>query len=476
MSMDVFEAAGIAPPAQNQAVSAQPNQDVDIFQAAGIPAPQGFSAPPPGIFNATSMAAKLPLDALAGVASYGHDLLNTPHAIANSPAFAPAAKLMGAINPAFNVFNNLSDPAKQRLVNAIPTQPDYNIPQMLGIQNPNLADNTVQGLFHYAPYVASALDSAASLAKPAMSTALSFVRPQAGMNDILQNLGGGQSLEENAQSLAQALKAGYGKNVDVGKSLYKPVVDAAGNGSIYENAAPGSSAYQALDDDIFSSDTRIKKMNQEFSDNPNFQNAHNLQSQLGSAIRKLQGNDAKGTLSIADRNTLYGYQDAQDAVKGDIRSFLNSKDPNLANQYQAASTHWATNVAPYTETPKLAQIVKGDITNPTPAQIHSIFKSPEPEIQKVVSDMGTNANSKILYNQLGKSSYVQPEDLMKAYGRLNDQGLGSYVTPEIDQQFDSLGTKIRNRNYAVKGTGVAAVSTGIPSLYHWVKHALTGGQ
>lgn len=393
-----------------------------------------------------------------------------------------------------------------------PVQPNPDIAAYMGAfgdKNPTGAGQTIAGLSEYAPYGVAALISPASAVaanaaygstnvnhpvlgamggaalslmpgaahaiSPLAKTALNSIRPQAAMNDILQNLGNGQSLEGNAQSLAQSLKAAYEKNASAGNELYDPIMKPYGQNSIYENALPENSAYKALDKDVLSSDTRLKKLNQQFSDNPTLDNAHTLQSQLGTAIRKLETNDAKGTLSIADRNTLYGYQDAQNAVKKDMMSFLNSKDPALANQYQAASANWAQNVVPYTETPKLAQIVKGDIVNPTPAQIQSIFKNPEPEIQKVVSDMGPKANAQILYNHLGKTNYLKPEDLVKAAQNLDKQGLGSYVTPELDEQLNTLSNRIRNRNYAVKGGGAAAVSAGIPTLYHWVKHALSGG-
>lgn len=260
----------------------------------------------------------------------------------------------------------------------------------MGVQNPTFTDKLIENLSQYAPFgVAAAaggggaipqvaanaaygatqtdhpilgattgaalslIPGAARAISPLVKTAANYIRPQAAMNDILQNLGGGQSLEGNAQSLAQSLKAAYEKNASAGKELYDPVMNTYGKNSIYENAAPENSAYQALDKDVLSSDTRLKKLNQQFSDNPTLDNAHTLQSQLGTAIRKLETNDAKGTLSIADRNTLYGYQDAQDAVKKDMMSFLNSKDPVSANQYQAASANWAQNVVPYTETPKL---------------------------------------------------------------------------------------------------------------------------
>jgi|GEM_PF-5571768 len=348
-------------------------------------------------------------------------------------------------------------------------------------------------------------------ARSGISKLTRAIQPQKYAEQLMQNLGSGHTLEGNAQSLAQDIKGAFGNRVSQGQALYGPVFDAAGNNSIYDgvnqavvrqpvqnfksvndvidhindatgndletatdlkdylmqqhgfafpnnknlldffNSAPvviNNGAYNALDDGIINSyDRNLTALHQRFTDNPTLQNAHNLQSQLGSSIRKLQANDAKGNLSVADRNTMQGYQAAQDAVRSDIDTYLTSQNPALANQYNLATANWAQNVTPYLENSKIAKIAKGDVTNPT--AIANLFKNPEPEMQQIVSDIGPQANNKILYSELGKTqANLTPEKLTGLYNQLDKKGLASYVTPDLAQQFEQLGGKIAARNMA----------------------------
>lgn len=466
MGQDVFQLAGVQPPTQ-AAQSAQPQ---DVFQLANIapPAAQGMqSNSPSGIFNATSELSKIPLSALSGLAESGHDLLNMPHDLASSGALSYAASPLGALVGHFLAPQQMSQ-LNQKLASNIPSQPNYNFSQMLGVQNPGLADNLTQGAFHYAPAAIGGLDGAINVGKAAAS----LIRPQPVMDSIIQNLGQGQSLEGNAQALANGLKTAYQNSVAQGKALYDPVTQAYGNTPIYANTDVPNGAYQALDSNILGSDRRLNSLNQQFTQSPTFNNAHILQSQLGSAVRKLQANDAKGTLSVADRGTMQDYQDARDALQTDMGSFLNSQNPAAANQYQGASANWAQNVAPFTENPRISQLAKGDITNPNLTKLHNVFANPEPEMQKVISQMPSNTPNQILFNKLGQTANGKPNNLLNAYQNLDKQGIGSYVTPDLQQQFEKLGSTISNKNRVINtGLGGAAAS-GAYGLWHLISHHL----
>lgn len=460
--MDVFEASGITPPAQNQVASAQPTQPADVFQAAGVSPPQGMqaNAAPTGIFNATGEASKLPLSAAAGLAQYGHDLLNIPHDLAQSGLL---------VNPLITAL--LPKSVNQGLVNSIPSQPNYDFSQMLGVQNPGLADKAVQGAFHYAPYVAGALDSASPLVKGAMN----MMRPQAAMDATLQNLSGGQSLEDNAKSLAQGLQSAFQKNFENGQALYDKVTNVVGDNSIYDNMPPGTSAYQNLDKDIFSSNKKLNNLHQQFTDNPTFNNAHTLQSQLGSGVRKLQDSYNKGELAPADWDTLDDYRDAQNAIKTDMNSYLENTNPALAQQYKDAGANWVKNVVPFSENPAISQIAKGEITNPSVSEIKNVFANPEPGMEQVINSMPPGSINKVLYNQLGQSSYKSPSSFLNAYNALDKQGIGSYVPPALDQQFDNLASALKGKSLATKGIAGAASAAGLYGLHQWTQH-LFGGQ
>lgn len=475
----------------------------------------------------------------------------------------------GATQALFGIDKLIGNPPLD-VKTGLPLTPPTNnqISQLFGVKNPNLADNLLQGAVSYAPYAAGGaellpvkaaekfpllaksiqqgfignrygatqssdpitgqivgtlLGPAAELAPAATGVARSVIgkltgaiQPQRFAEQLIQNLGGGNTLEGNAQSLAQDISNAYNNRVEQGSALYKPLFDALGNNSIYkgvnqaavrqpvsnfnsindviehvndntgtelENASdlkdylmqnygyafPNNKSllnffnskpvivnkgnYNSLGQDIIDSyDRNLKDLHNQFTENPTLQNAHNLQSQLGYAARQLQAKDTKSGLSPAERSTLQGYQQAQNSLRSDINTFLNSNNPVLANQYNLATANWAQNVTPYLENPKIAQIAKGDITNPD--AIANLFKNPEPEIQQIVNDIGPSANNKILYAELGKTkANLTPERLTNSFNQLENKGLSSYITPELAQQFEQLAGKTTARNYARLAAG-----------------------
>lgn len=270
------------------------------------------------------------------------------------------------------------------------------------------------------------------------------ISPNGIADQISQNLGNGATtLQDNAKALADALRNSYQKQFENGQALYKPVFDAVGNSKIYNGASGlAQSNYGSIPSITNDFAGKLGEVSDNFNQNPTFQNAHDLQSQLGSEIRKLQNTYSKSGLSVADGNTLYGYQKAQQALLNDMGSFLDKSAPGLSDQYDNASANWLQNVVPYTDNAKISQIAKGGITNPK--NIATIFKSPEPDIEKVVSDIGPEANQRIIYNQLLSRGATTPDAMASNFNKLDQQGLGSYVTPDISSSFSTLQNKLDN--------------------------------
>jgi hypothetical protein len=187
MPVDLFQQAGINPSA-----NAQP---IDLFEQAGINVTPQMQTNP-------SLLPRIGADALAGVAQFGHGLINAPHNLVNVVSPSLAAK--------------------------IPTQQDYNYSQMLGVNNPNVLDKLLQGFTQYAPYMglpvgmlgqgvafgatqsqnpvtgaltAGLLGKAADVAPAVIgaigsgiSKATNAIRPQSFAEQLMQNLIGGRSL------------------------------------------------------------------------------------------------------------------------------------------------------------------------------------------------------------------------------------------------------------------------------------------
>lgn len=288
---------------------------------------------------------------------------------------------------------------------------------------------------------------------------INAIRPQQYSDAIIQGLGGGKSLEENAQSLAQDLQGSYQQQVQKTGDILNPIFDRVGSSSVYNGVSPGQSAYQSLNQKVLDSySPNIDDLHQKFLDDPTLQNAHDLQSQLGSSIGDFQLQKQKGNLDAASKNVMEYQQKARAALKSDIGDFLGTVDPTYPSEYTRGSDYYLNNVVPYLKKPQIAQIATGAITNP--GNITNLFKNPEPYIQKIVGDMGSQANNKILYAQLGKYSQT-PEKLSKSFEDVKNSGLSSYITPDLEDQFNSLNSKITARNGIQRGSGAALGYAGL---------------
>ncbi|OGT30410.1 MAG: hypothetical protein A3E87_01620 [Gammaproteobacteria bacterium RIFCSPHIGHO2_12_FULL_35_23] len=302
---------------------------------------------------------------------------------------------------------------------------------------------------------------------------VNYVRPQKYANSILDTISGGNSLENSAKSLAQDIKTAYQARIKEGQSLYDPVFSHSNNSVLGNNvlAQPGSQ-YSKLPPNLIKKFLpNTKELHQQFLENPTVQNAHVLQSQLGSDIRSLEpGKD------VATKNTIQLYGKARDAIKSDIHGYLNKINPDLSDQYEKAGQNWLQNVVPYTEGRQLSKIASGENTNPTLGEIQSIFKNPEPETLKIASDLGPLAANKILYSQLGKTSATKSSDsLAKAISNLDQQGLGAYVSPGMRKGFNSLNNRISARNSLQNLSGALLGAHLTSSIPESVAGALIGG-
>jgi hypothetical protein len=184
-------------------------------------------------------------------------------------------------------------------------------------------------------------------------------------------------------------------------------------GRTASNGIPQSQgAYSALDDSILKSyPSSLKTLNDNFTQNPTFSNAHALQSQLGSLVGKLQANDAKGTLNMADRHTMENLQNARTSLLTDMDQYLQNADPNLANQYAVASQNWSKNVAPYMSQQAIAKAVNQNMNN------------------------------------TGNNAALTPEKLATALSKVGGNPVG------LAEQKDALQKRIAFRNLAQRGAG-----------------------
>lgn len=295
-------------------------------------------------------------------------------------------------------------------------------------------------------------------------------------SNILNQLGSGQTLSDNAKSISQAVNTAFKGRKEEGSGLYNSVFNNLSDSPFYQQVKspdplmsldPQSGytgfyrplntkfdqnsgiegQYPNLSSSITDSYSgNLSDLHDSFIQNPTLQNAHNLNSELSSQIRGMQKNDARGNLSLADKGVLNNYQTAKNSLGSDINNYLSNIDTSLANQYQSATNNWAQNVSPYFSRPKISQMAKGNIDNI--GNISTIFKNPSQNTLKVANDLGSDVQNKILFSELGKSTpSSSPQNLVNAFNRLGDKGLGEYVSPQLSSQMSDLQNQINNENF-----------------------------
>lgn len=304
----------------------------------------------------------------------------------------------------------------------------------------------------------------------AAAPAINYFRPEQYAKNIIGKISSGNSLEDNAKSLAQDIQNSFGQQYKAGSSQYdsvlnNPSISVLGNNVLDYGNPNAQNILAGISKKLL---PNTKDLYQQFLDQPSVQNAHLFQSQLGSDIRSLDG-----TKDVATQGRIQLYQKAQKAVNSSLNNYLDNVSSYLGNgadlkgQYQAASDNWLKNVVPYTEGNQLSKIASGENTNPTGAQIKSIFESPEPSTLKIASDLGPDSINKILYSQLGKTSATSSaSNFSKAISNLNQQGLGSYMNPDIQNQFKSLTNRIGAREGLQNLSGAilgAHLSSSLPA-------------
>lgn len=362
---------------------------------------------------------------MGGLANTGQAIANIPNAVANIP------HMMG-YGPQVNMPNPSMQPGGvQDFVNT------------LGPQNPTMADKLLQGVGQYAPFnmVGNEVQGAMQLPRAAsylgsLAQKMPVQGMMGGMFGLSQNpnnptqggeigagLGALNAVAPEVNQLANFIRpqkylntilGGIANTVKDAKAQYQPVFDAVGNNSIYPGANQTASAYNTLPPNIFKSfDGKIDGLNSNFQQNPTFQNAHALQSQMGTLIGKLQNNDLRGTLSMADRDRMQAIQTAQGALRTDMHGYLQGVDPSLSNQYANATQNWASNVAPYFSKPYVSASIKKYIADPDTA------------------------------------SSVVPEKFLAGLKGINGD------LPSLNEQMTSLNSKIGLRNLAQRGVGAA---------------------
>ncbi len=258
-------------------------------------------------------------------------------------------------------------------------------------------------------------------------------------DDIKNSLMQGKTRLENAKSFSQEIQDSYNNVKSQGKKMYENAMGDYANKKMY---APRFVPTEIKKMDVPDS---INDSFNNFLNEPTFNNAHKLQSDLGYEIRDLQSTKL---LTRQDKSELSKLISYRDIVQNAFKDRLDTIDPtgNLHLKFKDSSTFWANNVAPYERGNILRQIIRNKDINP-----RKIMKGMEDilstnDVDTIESHLGNNFNRYVLANEIGKISNLTANKLSNSLNNLPAKGLEIYKPPGLDDQLRNLDTAISNRD------------------------------
>lgn len=235
----------------------------------------------------------------------------------------------------------------------------------------------------------------------------------------------------------KTISTGLGSAKAESKNMYDSVIKPFGQQPI---------SLKGINHDIFEGDSKLKKMWGKFEKNPNIENAHNLQSQIGYTDRKLIGTDK---FTNARKDAL---QSSRENILNSIRKSLGSKYPEARETYDAATKHYRENVVPYDITNKAIR----KIVDPTPEKVarkldavtkmdkYPKNKSGEdyiPLVPNKISEVGEELSKRVRNRNVAKTigGFALGGQVGKAFGApLVGELMGAYLGAKSADPFKKI--------------------------------------
>lgn len=439
---------------------------------------------------------------------------------------ALAAINMGAMQGTGNALNDLGD-ALQNAKNALsPNIPNINgLPPLQGLQNynpgqaisnfgQNINQNAGQltglpspsagqalsaNVLGVAPQIIGGADAAYDLGKTGLNLINSKNLDNVASN-IYQNLSQNLSPKDLNKTNVQNIVNNYNDMSDqIGAAYTKLKADAANMGyatsgskglpGIEEGTATGkfiipensvntiidknpSDINQGLLQNVSGS---LKNMIARYQSSPTFNNAHDLQSMLGSEAANLKSGLNSG---IPQMDTANALTNARNSLKQDITNTFNRNgDQYLAQKYQSLSDLYKNNLAPYQNVPQIWSAIKG---KPYTGNISNVLSNDDDagNIAAIRNHLMQNPNQQqtLLAQALGKVGtknangefQVNNEKLLNNYNNLPDS-LQQFASPQTDNLFNQLENSKALRSKLLKyGAGAATVGGAILGAHHFL--------
>lgn len=193
---------------------------------------------------------------------------------------------------------------------------------------------------------------------------------------------------EYTKQLARTISEQYKKATAEASSLYSPVLKKHAEAFInpieelsvqgkdvhglmpttaQKIEKPSSSLYETVSKPLIKKhyDVDLKDLHDDFIKNPTFNNAHDLQSQLGIEVRSLQS--SKSAQEPVTKKEAKALNRARNAILSDMGRYLENVDPEMKQMYSRGASLFKNNVAPYRANEVISKIAEGKKQTISPA-------------------------------------------------------------------------------------------------------------
>ena len=301
------------------------------------------------------------------------------------------------------------------------------------------------------------------------------VSPTKYADEILKTLGhGSETAEDVSTSLGNDIRNAHDMRKAEATAHLSHPLERAGHELIYEKPNPLITTSIDKNKSILNKvgDLNIGDLYDAFKYKPSFQNAHNLQSELGVMIGDLTKNPHK---TIAEGKEIQKLTNIRNTLKNDIQDFLKKRDLNsnetLSPMYQKGIDLYREHVAPYLQSKKLRDIVRGG--KETVKDIHSIFDTPSDvinpttgsreigHVNKIMQDLPESAKGKILFSKIGGYKNLNnPKDIVKNLMNAKNKGYSKYLDKDLESKLSETLQRVHNK----KLLGTAAKYIGLGAI------------
>jgi len=264
---------------------------------------------------------------------------------------------------------------------------------------------------------------------------------------------GAKTSEEIAPEIAKDVRTLHDTAEAKAGTHFKSVLDEAGKEKIYKKVDPIISMSLHDGKDLMSSikDLKVGDLYKQFENNPTFEHAHKLQSELGVMIGEFKKIPGKTPDQL---NQLGKIVKARETLKSDMLKHLEEKhdNKNLASKWKKGTEIYREEVEPFLSNKKLREINRG--RKNYVKNIHEAFEYPEAndtisrtgEVKKgsgskLFDMLPQETKDKILFSKIGIDSGEEPSKLLSAIKSAEEHGFYKYISPTLRENIANVINK-----------------------------------